>query len=129
MVFFRKERMKKKYLYVVFMVVLIGYLQGCIFSGDVKKDTAMSLIITKDVFVETARSAKHLCAAGALSYEECEFAQDAYSEGKEKLAKAKTIWDSMIDTESFARRAEYDGVLGEVMRLTDLIDDIVRENE
>ena len=119
------NRMNNKNAYYIIAVGLtIAILVGC--SGNIKKDTAIGLLTTKDALVSTATTVKRLCEQGVLSDDDCAEAKELYGEARKILIEAEGVWSNMIIMDSLRKRAEYETLLAEVAMIAGRIEAKVR---
>ena len=116
----------RKSLLLLIGLSVVMVLQACT-NTDKRVASAIGLKTTKDVFVATATSAKRLCEQDILSQGDCEEIEDLYNKGRILLLSAKTIWDTMVEIDSFNNGEVYSDLIIEIIRITTEIEIIIRK--
>ena len=111
--------------FIVFVLCSVAII-GCE-NMDTKTSTGITLKATKDVFIETARTAKRLIDSGVISEADAFTIKDAYEDGKVTLKHAKALWDGMVAVDSFVNMRDYENALIEVARMSAVIENILNE--
>jgi|APSaa5957512535_1039671.scaffolds.fasta_scaffold33654_4 hypothetical protein len=111
--------------FILFVLCSIAII-GCA-NMDTKTSTGITLKATKDVFVETARTAKRLIDSGLISEADGYAIKDAYEDGRVLLRQAHEIWSRMVAVDSFVNMRDYENALIEVARMSAVIENIIRE--
>lgn len=117
----------KKFSVLFLISCFLVVISAC--SGDMKKDSAIGLKISKDSLISVAATAKRLCEQGVLSDRECRDAEIYYTEGRKVLLEAKATWDEMVDNDSMDNSVFYNSLINRVTDIMGRIENIIKERK